>query len=429
MRGFRGATLCLALSAAALDAQRSTPRCDPDNGGLTLPRGFCATVFADRVGITRHLVVLPSGTVIVATQNPDGVSRIPREAPDKIRSVILVLRDTNSDGRWDVEDRTPINGRTGIVASRTHLYASDSAFVLRFRLRPDGTGILPGADTIVRDMPDDIGHRTKSLALDDAGGLFVSVGSRSNVCRRTRTEQAPDPCPELPVRSGIWRYDASRVGQVHPRDGQRWATGVRNAMGLAWHPTVRAVFATSHGRDNVSLFPQYYSVAQNAEIPTEEFFRVDRGADIGWPYCFHDGVASQKILAPEYGGDGKIVGRCAAATMPLIGFPAHWGPNDLMIYSGTQFPARYRNGAFIAFHGSWNRMPLPEAGYKVVFAPFNAAGPTGAWEDFADGFAAGNLEPITARHRPTGLAQGPDGSLYICDDMVGRIWLVRYVGG
>jgi glucose/arabinose dehydrogenase len=189
----------------------------------------------------------------------------------------------------------------------------------------------------------------------------------------------------------------------------------------------KAAYATSHGRDNLSRFSDLYTIAQNAETPTEEFFRVDRGIDIGWPYCFQDPTIPHKVLAPEYGGDGKSAGRCAGATLPLIGFPAHWGPNDLMFYTGTQFPTRYRGGAFVAFHGSWNRMPLPEAGYKVVFAPFSGDSPTGAFETFADGFAGDTLEPVLARYRPTGLAQGPDGSLYIADDMRGRIWRVTYL--
>lgn len=114
--------------------------------------------------------------------------------------------------------------------------------------------------------------------------------------------------------------------------------------------------------------------------------------------------------------------------MPLIGFPGHWGPNALFFYSGRQFPARYRGGAFIAFHGSWNRMPLSEAGYLVAFVPFEGAVPAGGFEIFADGFARDTLESILARHRSTGFAQSQDGSLYISDDQRGRIWLVRYIG-
>jgi glucose/arabinose dehydrogenase len=406
-------------------------RCDAGNGDITLPPGFCATVFADLVGVARHIVIGPTGVVYVTTGRAQGTAtQISRLAPQYMQSSILVLRDTNRDGRVDAEQRVPYNGRTGIALAPEWLYVSDSAYVLRFRLRADGTIDPARVDTVVTDMPDDLGHRTKSLAFDASGGLFVSSGSRSNACRARRTDTAPDPCPELPVRSGIWRYDATKLRQLHPRDGERWATGVRNALGLAWNAPVAAMFATSHGRDALStLYPQYFSVQQNAELPAEEFFRVDRGIDIGWPYCFYDPLQRKRVLAPEYGGDGRIVGRCASMTAPLIGFPGHWAPNALVFYTGSQFPARYRGGAFIAFHGSWNRIPLAEAGYKVVFAPFRGNAPTGEFETFADAFAGDTLEPLLARHRPTGLAQSPDGALFIVDDMRGRIWRVQYTGG
>jgi glucose/arabinose dehydrogenase len=231
----------------------------------------------------------------------------------------------------------------------------------------------------------------------------------------------------MPTRAGIWRYDATKLKQQHPQDGERWATGVRNGMGLYWHSGMRALFGTSHGRDGLAtLWPQLYTHEQNVDTPSEEFFRLDRGTDIGWPYCFHDRRTNLKVLAPEYGGDGSRVGRCAEAQMPLVGFPGHWGPNAMMFYTGTAFPAKYRDGVFVAFHGSWNRMPLPEDGYNVVFQPMRAGVPNGAFEIFADGFAEGDKEPIRAPHRPSGLAQGPDGSLFIADDQRGRIYRITY---
>ena len=134
-------------------------------------------------------------------------------------------------------------------------------------------------------------------------------------------------------------------------------------------------------------------------------------------------------MAPEYGGDGTDVGRCAQKKLPIATFPGHWAPMSLLFYTGTHFPERYRNGAFIAFHGSWNRAPLPQAGFRVVFVPMSAGRTSGDWETFADGFAGGRLDPGAAAHRPTGLAQGPDGALYVTDDQRGRIWKVMYRGG
>lgn len=333
------------------------------------------------------------------------------------------------DGRADVEVRLPHTGGTGVALGEQYAYVSLETAVLRYAVGAGRIGPVGSPDTIVQGFPRE-GHRSRSLALDDSGGLFVSVGSYSNSCRRTRGEpRGDDPCAELPIRAGIWRYAVDRVGQRHPQDGVQWATGVRNATGLVWNRELKGLYAATHGRDNLHvLWPALFTVAQNAEKPSEEFMRVERGQDYGWPYCYHDPETNRKVLAPEYGGDGQTRGRCEGKAMPLIGFPAHWGPNALVFYTGTQFPARYRGGAFIAFHGSWNRMPLPEAGYLVTFVPFQNGKPAGAFEVFADGFATGRLEPITAAHRPTGLAVGPDGSLFISDDHQGRIWKVVWRG-
>jgi glucose/arabinose dehydrogenase len=155
---------------------------------------------------------------------------------------------------------------------------------------------------------------------------------------------------------------------------------------------------------------------------------VDQGDDFGWPYCFHDNSLGKKVLAPEYGGDGKNVGRCASMKQPIIGFPGHWGPDGLLFLAGTSLPEQYRGAALIAFHGSWNRSPLPQAGYKVVLVRRTSAGFGAAYETFADGFAGGRYDPGSAVYRPVGLAEAPDGAIYISDDQRGRVWRVVYVG-
>ena len=407
-----------------------SPRCDSDNGGISLPPGFCALVVADQVGIARHLTVAQNGDVYVNLEDGRRVSAgTSHVRGDRASGGVLALRDTTVDGRMDVEVRVETAGGTGIVLTERFLYVSTENAVWRYALDRGRLGPIGAPDTIVLGLPGG-GHRSRSLTLDDSGHIFVNVGSESNACRRSRSEaRGQDPCPELPVRSGIWRYDANRPGQQHPADGVRWATGIRNAVGLRWNSALNGLYAVSHGRDRLhELWPQYFTVEQNAEKPSEEFMRVERGQDYGWPYCYHDPETNKKVLAPEYGGNGTEVGRCVGLGMPLIGFPGHWGPNGLLFYSGAQFPERYRGGAFIAFHGSWNRMPLPEAGYNVVFVPFRNGRPLGNYETFADGFAGGNLEPVQATHRPMGLAQGPDGSLYISDDQGGRIWRIVYTG-
>jgi len=189
------------------------------------------------------------------------------------------------------------------------------------------------------------------------------------------------------------------------------------------------LYAAVHGRDQLhDNFPALFTVEKSAENPGEEFVRVDRGADYGWPYCYYDVDRRALVLAPEYGGDGRRTGQCASKTAPLIAFPGHWAPESVLFYTGGQFPSQYRGGAFISFHGSWNRAPLPHEGFRVVFAPFRFNRPTGSYTTFADGFNPTHQEEGPGVRRPMGLAQGPDGSLYITDDAGGNIWKVTYRG-
>ena len=154
------------------------------------------------------------------------------------------------------------------------------------------------------------------------------------------------------------------------------------------------------------------------------------GGDYGWPECYYDPFQKKLVLAPEYGGDGgKAVGPCANKLAPAAVFPAHWAPNAMVHYDKKQFPARYRDGVFIAFHGSWNRAPYPQGGYNVVFQPLAGDHASGNCEIFADGFAGAVVTPEGAEHRPAGLAVGPDGSLYVSDDVRGRIYRIVYQGG
>jgi glucose/arabinose dehydrogenase len=262
----------------------------------------------------------------------------------------------------------------------------------------------------------------------------VNVGSRTNACQRDdRKLESPgiDPCTELETRAGIWRFDARKLDQTQSQ-GEHFARGIRNAVSITINPHDGALFVMQHGRDQLggggADWPKLYNDEEGAELPAEEMFHVQRGDDFGWPYCYFDPQQQKKVLAPEYGGDGKQVGRCASKKGNVAYFPAHWAPNALLFYTGPLFPAQYRQGAFIAFHGSWNRAPLPQAGYKVVFQPMRDGRASGAFEIFADGFAPNLGVQRTTRtagnRRPTGLAQGPDGALYIADDAGGRIWKV-----
>lgn len=398
------------------------PQCDQGNGAITLPAGFCAAVFADEIGVARHIAIGPDGTLYVAlepgSQTSAGTSRR-REAGG-----IVVLRDTSGDGRADLVRRIELGGGSGIALLGEWLYYSTPTTVARVRLSADRLAAAGPPDTIVAGIPPG-GHSSRSLAFDAQGGMFVHVGSDSNVCTARGSTQGVDPCPELPRRAGIWRYAPDRLRQRHPSDGEHWARGLRNSVGLAWDSVTRTLFAASHGRDGLAnRWPQLYTSAQSAEQPSEEFVAVRKGDDFGWPYCFHDNALGRKVLAPEYGGDGRTAGRCSTAKEPVIGFPGHWGPNGLLFLTGARLPAKYRGGALIAFHGSWNRAPEPQAGYKVVFVP-RAGGSFGpSYETFADGFAGGRFDPGGAVYRPVGLAEGPDGAIYISDDQRGRVWRV-----
>ena len=394
--------------------------CDEDDGGLTLPHGFCATVFADTLGggRLRHVVVDGDGTVYAMNRREHG---------------ILVLQDTDGDGKSD-STRTfgPISG-TGIDIHNGWLYATTDTSVHRYPLTYGQPGEEP--ELVVGGFPDQPSHASKAIAFDDAGHLYVDVGAPSNACqeeRRAPGSRGLDPCPQLDRQGGVWRFQADVPGQTQEDDGHRFATGIRNALALAWHPGARRVYAVQHGRDQLSqLWGDLYTDEQNAELPAEEMFRLEDGADFGWPYCFYDHLQGMRVLAPEYGGDGTQVGRCAGTSEPIVAFPGHYAPNDLIFYTGNHFPDRYRNGAFIAFHGSWNRAPLAQQGYLVAFVPMSKDGhPTGPWETFADGFAGTDVlsSPGDAAYRPTGLALGPDGTIYVTDSAKGRIWRILYRG-
>lgn len=411
----------------------TAPPCD--NAGLTLPNGFCATVFADSIGHARHLTVSSNGTVYVNTWS----GRYYGNDQPHAGGFLVALRDTTADGRADVIARfgdsvqSGGHGGTGIAVYHDAVYAESNDKILRYAL-PAGSVTPTGKGEVVVDgLPLTGDHPMHPFAIDSSGGLYVDLGTATNACQlKNRIPLSPGhrPCTELETRGGIWRYDANRTGQ-HFSPRERYATGIRNAVGIAVDSSGRGLYATQHGRDQLfENWPKLYTTIQGQNFPSEELLRVEKGADYGWPQCYFDSAQAKLVLAPEYGGDGgKAVGPCAKKREPIAYFPAHWAPNALLLYSGSHFPAHYGGGAFIAFHGSWNRAPGPQGGYSVVFVPFAGGKPTGKYEVFADGFAGAHKDPGQAAHRPSGLALGPDGALYISDDQHGRIWRVAYRGG
>jgi len=416
------------IPAMAACQPESTPAarsdCDPNNDGITLPAGFCAVVVSDSVGRARHIDVADNGDVFLALSNDRGPDR------SVIPGGVAVLRDLDGDGRADETHRFGENGGNEVLLAGNQIYFATDDAVLRYPF-PQGSLSPSGPpDTIVSGLPSEANHRAKSLALGPNGSLFVNIGAPSNACQeqpRTVGSFGWDPCPQLEYRAGIWRFAADQVGQ-HQEDGTRFATGLRNTVALRISPS-GVLFGVVHGRDQLSaLWPDLFTEEESAEKPAEELVRIEEGDDFGWPYCFYDPSTETKVLAPEYGGDGVETGRCPEKNDPLLGFPGHWAPNDLEFYTSTQFPEEYQGGAFIAFHGSWNRAPQPQGGYNVVFAPFKDGAPSGTWQVFADGFAGADVSPGGADHRPVGLAVGPDGSLFISDSQVGKVWRVFYEG-
>lgn len=342
----------------------------------------------------------------------------------------MVLRDANNDGQAEVLGSFGPVGGSGIVVEGTTVLIDSRSSILRFTLPAGAAAPSAGPDTIVKGLPVG-GHSAHNITTDGRGTLFVNVGSATNSCQeqdRKVGSKGIDPCVELETRAGIWKFSSTQIGQQFST-ATRFATGIRNAMGLVWHPGERQLYATQHGRDN--LFQNWapmYTEQNSADQPAEEFLKVNAGDDFGWPYCYFDTDLKRLVLAPDYGGNAKDAGRCTSKKAPTAYFPGHWAPNALAFYTGTKFPARYRDGAFIAFHGSWNRAPKEQAGYKVVFVPGNKGNYSGAYETFADNFANGKLDPSRADHRPTGLVTTKDGALLISDDKAGRIYRIVYAG-
>src|SRR3954466_1653858 len=400
------------IAAAVLPAMRISPlissKCDSDNGGLVLPEGVCATVVATQLGPVRQLAVGPNGDLYAALSGKPGDNT----------GGVLAFRDTDGDGKPDQRASFGPAGGNDVEVHDGYLYFAPDDRVVRYRL----TGKLePEAEmeTVVTGLPTEGDHPAKSLAFGGGDTMFVVIGSATNSCQKTdRLPGSPghDPCTELETRAGVWQFSASRLGQRFA-DGRRYATGLRNAIAITTQPGTGALYAAVHGRDQLSD-NWGFSNEVNANNPGEELVRIRAGDDYGWPYCYYSNQYHKKVLAPEYGGDGQKVGRCSSAKSPLISFPGHWGPMAIAFYPDDAFGPTYRGGLFIAFHGSWNRAPLPQEGYRVVFVPLVNGSPTGRYSTFA----TSQEGPTTLR--ASGLAVSPDGSLYISADQNQKIWKV-----
>lgn len=409
--------------------------CPSDESGLKLPPGFCATVFADGIGHARHLVVAQNGVVYVNTWSG---SYYPPNQPAPAGGFLVALQDKTGSGKADVIERfgeteqTGGHGGTGIALYSGSLYAESNDRIVRYALPPRAIAPSGPPVTVVSGLPLGGDHPMHPFFISSDGLLYIDVATATNACQlQNRTPRSPgaQPCTELKTRGGIWRYDARKTGQ-HFSPAERYATGIRNAEGFGIDPIHHLVYVTQHGRDQLyANWPALYKPEEEATLPSEEVLLLRQGGDYGWPECYYDPYQSKLVLAPEYGGDGgHAVGVCAGKIGPVAALPAHWAPNAMTFYNQTQFPASYRGGLFIAFHGSWDRAPYAQGGYNIVYQGLLPSGTAGRCEIFADGFAGGFISPGEALHRPSGVAVGPDGSLYVSDDVRGRIYKISYKG-
>jgi len=425
-----------ALTIASLALLTMSPACGPvatndafEVPELILPPGFEATVVFEGTGESREIFVREDGDIFVSLAGL-------RDAPH-----ILGLRDDNGDHVIDVvvsfhHLTTPESERTPQVHIEyfdDYLYAVDNEQLVRMHLPPGQLAPDREIEVIVDRIPYQRGHRGRTLSIDDEGWVYVNIGAPSNVCQaKSKTTGSPglDPCPQLQQHAGIWRWRGDILHQ-HRDDGELFAGGIRNAIAQTWDPVYAGLYVAQMGRDRLdSLWPEIFDSQQNAELPAEEFFRAEKGQNYGWPYCYYDHLQGKKVLAPEYGGDGKSIGRCSEFAQPQVAFPGHYSPSSIAFYHHEQFPPHYRGGAFVALKGSWNRAPLPQDGYIVAYLPFAESAPTGTWEVFADGFKGFSslYERDNAVYRPQSVFMHPDGSLYILDNKQGRIWRVTYTG-
>ena len=401
------------------DDKTKNKKTNADNAGLVLQPGFSATKIADGLGVARHIAISPKGEIYV---------KLNYNRRATYKSAVLNLLDLNKDGITDSIYAFGNFAGTGIAIKNGYLYASSDEEVFRYKLDANDKVINPNQpEKIITGLISRHEHEAKAITLDNAGNIYVNIGAYSNACQvedRKPGSPALKPCPILDSAGGIWQFKADKLNQTYG-DGVRYATGLRNVVGLDWNTQTNSLFVMQHGRDQLhDLFPNMYDTKQSAELPSECMYELHKGSNCGWPYIYYDHLVGKKIIAPEYGGDGKK--STDDYQSPAIAFPAHLAPNGLLFYTGNQFPEKYKNGAFIAFHGSWNRAPEPQEGYYVVFVPFKNGKPTGEREIFANGFAGKDVSPRGAEHRPCGLAQDAAGNLYVTDDSKGIIYKISY---
>lgn len=343
----------------------------PPENPVILPAGFAIGVFTDQLDGPRMLALSPDGQLYAAERGANRVVRLP---------------DRDGDGRADgvevVADR--LDGPSSLAFFQDgSLYVGETTQVLRLS-EPDGQGVFGRREVIISDLPEG-GHSTRTVLFSpDFEWLFVSIGSSCNVCEEEDSR-----------RAAIMRY------RPDGSEGEVFARGLRNAVGITFRPGTQELWATNNGRDMLG-----------EDLPPETVYLVQEGADYGWPRC-HAG----RIPDPEFGGSQA----CQGVGTPVVEMQAHSAPLGLAFYVGEIFPEEYRDDLFVAFHGSWNRSE--PTGYKVVRVPMEAGKP-GPVQDFAVGWLRGN----SSWGRPVDVLSAPDGGLFVSDDVGGTVYKINYRG-
>jgi len=380
---FKASTLAAPYATPAT-ARRSTPAEPPSEAKLQVPPGFRATLFAEGLTSARWLAVAPNGDVFLA--EPDRQGSTP-EAPG--RGKITVLRDANNDGKAEVRETYAegLKWPHGMAFHNDGFYVADALGIYRYAYKDGDT--KAGAKTPVTE-PGAFGklggHWTRNLAIDRGGRIFVAIGSNGNINE------------DEPHRATIMMVQGNKLVP--------FGEGLRNPVGVAFRPGTDDLYTVVNERDGLGdeLVPDYMT-------------RVQQGDFYGWPYAYLG-------PNPEPSMMGKRPDLVAKTKVPDVLFRSHSAPLGLMFYTGTQFPQDYRGGAFVAFHGSWNRQKL--SGYKVVRIKFNNGKLVGnSYEDFVSGWLPDeNSNEVWGR--PVGLLVAPDGSLLITDDGGDKVWRVSY---
>ena len=357
----------------------------PQSPILRVPPGFVVNVFADNLDAPRWLALTPTGDVLVTETR---------------QNRIKLLRDVNGDGVAEVRQTfaTSENGLNipfGMAFAPGYFFLGNSAEVRRFPYT-NGQEKLTGTGQKIADLPGGgyNQHWTRNVVMSpDSKKLYVSVGSQSNA--------DTEPLPRASVQ----------VMNLDGKNQQTFASGLRNPVGLDFHPKSGQLYTTVNERDGLGddLVPDYLT-------------RIRQGEFYGWPYAYF----KPNLLDPRHvqNGTSQRPDLAAKTLTPDVLFQAHSAALGLQFYDGKTFPKKYRNGAFVAFRGSWNRNA--GTGYKIVFVPFNAKfRPEGYYEDFLTGFLTDPSGPKTWG-RPVGLLVLPDGSLLFTEEGNNRIYRVQY---